>query len=65
MSTEARAKALYDSDNAHLVEISADPRVFPNVGKSWEEVADKVKNAYYGFVAEGDYNIEFEEDNND
>lgn len=65
MSRDTQAKRLYEADRARLVASGATEAVFPNVGKSWEEVDADVVAAYYGFVAEGDYEIEFEEDNND
>lgn len=67
MSTESKARRLFELDSAVLREneIKWSEVLFPNLGKSWEEVDDETKNVYYKAVANGDYDIEFEEEKND
>lgn len=65
MTTESKARRLYESDRARLVAVDAPVTLFPNVGNTWDQVDNKVKATYYEFVAQGDYEIEFEEDTNE
>lgn len=61
MSTESKAARLYQRDQT----LHGSSVLYTDLANRWEAAPEQVKQAYYGFVAAGHYEIEFEEDNND
>lgn len=62
MTTEEKAKRLFETDRARMGSIMASQL---GLAMRWENARDVEKDVYYNAVAHGDYEIEFEEDNND
>lgn len=62
MRTEDKAKRLLEADRARLGSILCSKL---GLAMRWENASERDKDLYYGAVAQGDYEIEFEEDNND
>lgn len=62
LTTEEKAKRLLEADRALLGSIMASQL---GLAMRWENAKDVEKDVYYEAVANGDYEIEFEEDNNE
>lgn len=62
LTTEEKAKRLMEADRARLGSILCSKM---GLAMRWERASDADKTLYYVAVAQGDYEIEFEEDNND
>lgn len=62
LSREAKAQRLFERDRGLLGSIMASKL---GLAMRWERAKQVEKNVYYDAVARGEYEIEFEEDNND